>query len=147
MGSTSYALTNNPLAPDSQNGMQTTAPPKCVDVAFDYIYDVTLTALQFLQNQSLVTTNDADFLWCATVINVASGSFNIRFSDSQGYYLSNSLVASANILGDASSPDPVFPGIFIPAGGRIGIDIQDSSNSNNTIQIAFRGWKRYRIQG
>lgn len=140
-----YDLLTNPLAPDAVNGMNNASPPNTVDVDFSYVYDVVLTASQFLQNQSVATTNDADFEWRATVISFSTGSFNVRFSDSQGYYLSNSLVASANILGDASSPDPVFPGILIPAGGKIGIDIQDTSGSGNTIQIVFRGVKRYRV--
>ena len=139
------SLTRNPLAPDVANGFNDMSPDSYVDVDFTYVYDVVLTALQFLQNQSVTTTNDADFQWRATVISTATGAFNIRFSDSQGYSISNTLVASANILGDASSPDPVFPGIMIPAGGRIGIDIQDTLNAPNTIQIVFKGVKRYRV--
>ena len=140
-----YDLLTNPLAPDVVNGFNPASPTGAVDVDFSYVYDVVLTGNQFLQNQSVATTNDADFEWRATVISFATGAFNIRFSDSQGYYLSNTLVASANILGDASSPDPVFPGILIPAGGKIGIDIQDTSGGGNTIEIVFRGVKRYRV--
>ncbi len=136
---------SNPLAPYVANGFNDCSPDNYVDIDFSYVYDVVLTGGQFLQNQALVTTNDADFQWRATVISTATGSFNIRFSDSQGQYLSNTLVASANIQGDASSPDPVFPGVLIPAGGRIGIDIQDASGSTNTIQIVFKGVKRYRL--
>src|SRR5271157_6429676 len=109
-------LTRNPLAPDAANGFNDASPPGYVDVDFSYVYDVVLTANQFLQNQSVVTTNDADFQWRATVVATATGAFNVRFSDAQGYYLSNSLVASSNILGDASSPDPLWPGLIIPAG-------------------------------
>jgi hypothetical protein len=42
---------------------------------------------------------------------------------------------------------PMFPEIVIPAGGRIGIDIQDLSAAPNTVQLAFRGVKRYRMPG
>lgn len=137
----------NPYAPPSYNGLNPAAPTGYVDVDFIYPYDVTLTASQFLRDQSISTTNDADFAWRAIVIAFATGAFNIRFADSQGFYLSNGMIASANLIGDAASPYPVFPEILIPAGGRIGIDIQDTSVAGNTIQLLCRGVKRYRIAG
>ena len=135
----------NPYAPPSYNGFNDAAPLGFVDVDFTYPYDVVLTGNQFLRDQSISTTNDADFSWRAIVIAYSTGAFNVRFADSQGYYLSNGMIVSANILGDASSPYPIFPEILIPAGGRIGIDIQDTSGSGNTIELLFRGVKRYRI--
>lgn len=139
------AIAANPYAPPVDNGLNNAAPVDCIDVDFTYPYDVILTALQNLPDQSISTTNDADFAWRAVVIAYMTGAFNIRFSDSQGYYLSNSYIASANLLGDAASPWPVFPEILIPAGGRIGIDIVDTSDAGNTIEILCRGVKRYRI--
>jgi hypothetical protein len=135
----------NPFAPPSYQGLNDASPQGYVDVDFTYVYDVTLTALQALHDQSVSTTNDADFAWRALVIAVNTGSFLVRFADSQGYYLSNGLIASANLIGDASSPYVVFPEILIPAGGRIGIDITDTSNAGNTVEILFRGVKRYRV--
>lgn len=135
----------NPYAPPAYNGFNDSAPLGFVDVDFVYPYDVTLTANQFLRDQSISTTNDADFSWRAAVIAFSTGAFNIRFADSQGYYLSNGMIVSANLLGDAASPYPIFPEILIPAGGRIGIDIQDTSGSTNVIQLLMRGVKRYRI--
>jgi hypothetical protein len=137
----------NPYAPPAYNGFEDASPKGYVDVDFTYPYDVVLTALQFLRDQSISTTNDADFAWRAIVIALATGAFNVRFSDSQGFYLSNGMIASANLIGDAASPYPVFPEILIPAGGRIGIDIQDTSNAQNTIEILCRGVKRYRLAG
>lgn len=138
-------ISANPLSAPVDNGLNDAAPVDCIDVGFDYPYDVILTALQSLPDQSIATTDDADFAWRAIVINVQTGAFNIRFSDSQGYYLSNSYIASANLIGDAASPFPIFPELLIPAGGRIGIDIADTSNAPNTIQLLARGVKRYRI--
>lgn len=137
----------NPYAPPSYNGFNFAAPQGYVDVDFTYPYDVTLSSGQFLRDQSISTTNDADFAWRAIVIAFATGSFNVRFADSQGFYLSNGMIASANLIGDAASPFPIFPEILIPAGGRIGIDIQDTSVGSNTIQLLCRGVKRFRIQG
>jgi hypothetical protein len=139
------AIPANPYASPGDNGLNPAAPESYVDVDFTYPYDVVLTGNQFLRDQSISTTNDADFAWRAIVIASMTGSFNIRFADSQGYYLSNGLIASANLLGDAASPFPVFPEILIPAGGRIAIDIQDTSGGTNTIQLLCRGVKRYRI--
>ena len=143
--SPSSKLLVNPYAPPVYNGFNDASPLGFIDVDFTYPYDVTLTANQFLRDQSISTTNDADFSWRAIVIAFSTGPFNIRFADSQGYYISNGMIVSANILGDAASPFPVFPEILIPAGGRIGIDIQDTSGSTNVIEILCRGVKRYRI--
>lgn len=135
----------NPAAPPVYNGFNDASPQGFSDVSFDYVYDVTLTALQQLNDQTLSITNDADFVWRAMVMNEFTSTFSVRFSDSQGYYLSNGFIANANLQGDAASPYPLMHEIIIPAGGRIGIDIKDTSNATNTIQILFRGVKRYRI--
>jgi hypothetical protein len=135
----------NPFAAPSYNGLNDASPDQYQDVDFTYPYDVVLTAAQLLENQAISTTNDADFAWRGIVVASFTGAFNIRFYDSQGYALSNGFIASANLLGDAASPWPVFPEILIPAGGKIGIDIQDTSGSGNTIEILCRGVKRYRV--
>lgn len=139
--------TVNPYAPPVYNGILPDAPEGYVDVDFTYPYDVVLTALQTLNGQAISTTNDADFAWRAIIVASATGSFTIKFYDSQEFALSNSPLQSSNIVGDASSPFPVFPEILIPAGGRIGIDIADTSNAGNTVEILCRGVKRYRIAG
>lgn len=138
------AIPANPFASPADNGLNNASPLDYVDVDFTYPYDVTLTANQFLRDQTISTTNDADFAWRAVVIAFSTGAFNVRFADSQGYYLSNGMIVSANLQGDAASPYPVFPEILIPAGGRIGIDIQDTSNNTNVIELLCRGVKRYR---
>jgi hypothetical protein len=135
----------NPYGSPSFNGLNDDSPKGYTDVDFTYPYDVILTASQFLRDQTVSTTNDADFCVRGIVVATLTGAFNIRFSDSQGFYLSNGMIASANLIGDAASPFPVFPELIIPAGGKIGIDIQDTSDAQNTIEILFRGVKRYRI--
>ena len=137
----------NPLAPVVYNGYPDDSPEGYVDVDFSYVYDTSpaLSANEARVNQAVSTMNDADFAIRAIYVSVATGSFAIRLSDSQGYYLSNGLVASGNLLGDAASPFPVWPEILIPASGRIGIDITDTSGAPNTVEIVFRGVKRYRI--
>ena len=53
----------NPYAPPVYNGFNDASPQGYVDVDFTYPYDVVLQALQFLRDQSISTTNDADFAW------------------------------------------------------------------------------------
>lgn len=136
--------TANPYAPPAYNGIgQTNVPNGYRDVQFDYVFDIVLTANQSLQTQQSVH-NDADFMWRA-VVNArnTANNFTVRFSDSDWYYLSSAPIHSLNLQGDASSPYPVWTEIAIPAGGRIGVDITDLSGAQNTIQLLFRGVKRY----
>lgn len=139
--------TVNPYAAPVYNGILPDAPEGYVDVDFTYTYDVVLTALQVLNGQAISTTNDADFAWRGIIVAFNTGAFTIKFYDSQEFALSNAPIQSSNLVGDASSPFPIFPEILIPAGGRIGIDITDTSNAGNTVEILCRGVKRYRIAG
>jgi hypothetical protein len=41
----------------------------------------------------------------------------------------------------------MFPEVIFPSGGKIGIDLIDTSNATNTIQMLFYGVKRYAVQG
>jgi hypothetical protein len=135
----------NPYAPPAYNGIgQVSVPSGYRDNSFDYVFDVTLTANQSLRTQQSIH-NDSDFCWRATVINRNTGLFMVQFSDSDWYFLSSEPIVSLNIQGDPASPYPVFPEIIIPAGGRIGINITDLSGNPNTIQMLFRGVKRYAI--
>ena len=136
----------NPFAPAAYNGLSGDYPHGYVDAPFDYLYNVTLTAGQFLRDQVLPIATDADFLFRAVIMPVFGGAFLIRFSDSQGTYLSNGMIPNQNFLQNSVPvPYPMFPQWVIPAGGRIGIDIQDLSNAQNVIEITFRGVKRYRL--
>ena len=139
----------NMFAPPAYNGMsQGQLPGGFIDVDFTYTYDVVLSALQNLPNQAVSISNDADFALRAIVLASATGAFQYRLSDSQGYYLSNGYLQSALLLiAGAPFPFTVFPEIIFPAGGKIGIDLIDVSNSTNTIQILFRGVKRYQTAG
>ena len=88
---------------------------------------------------------EADFAWRALIPATFTGVFSVRFTDGQGYYLSSGLIHVNNLTGTPADPWIVFPETVYPAGGRIGIDIQDTSASGNTIEILCRGVKRYRV--
>lgn len=136
----------NPMAPVVFNGVDDRmgAPPGTQDQAFDYTYDVTLTANQFLPGQILPIYTYADFELRAVVITVQTGQFSVRFADGQGYYLSNVLINAYNLVGTPSDPMIFMPPVLYPSGGRIGIDIQEQSGSTNVVEIVFRGVNRYR---
>jgi hypothetical protein len=136
----------NPIAPIVVNGINNSAPGGYQDQSFTYVYDVTLTANQVLQGQVLSLYTYADFLLCAIVITVQTGLFSVRFTDGQGYYLSNVLIDSYNLVGTPSDPFALLPPILYPAGGKIGIDITEGSGATNVIEIAFVGMNRYRTK-
>lgn len=137
---------SSPYASPAFNGIgQASTPTRYRDVGFDYVFPITLTANQVTQSQQNID-NDADFAWRAVILSAATGEFGVRFSDSDWYYLSSGYMQSANILGDPSSPWPVFPELILPAGGQIGIALIDLSGAENTIEMVFRGAKRYALQ-
>lgn len=137
----------NPFAPPAYAGINPEPPVGYVDVDFTYPYDVTLQPLESLTDQAVAIHVDSDFAWRAVEIAFFTGAFRIRFSDSQGYYLSSSLINSGNFLigGTTPYPFPIFPELIFPAGSRVGIEIEDLSNAVNTIELLLRGAKRYRL--
>lgn len=134
----------NPMAPLVYNGVNDTSPPGYQDQSFDYVYNVQLTGNQFLPDQIVPIYTYSDFVMRALILTVQTGAFSVRFADGQGYYLSNVLIDSFNLVGTPSDPFVFFPEVLYPAGGRIGIDIQDTSGSTNNIQLVFRGVNRYK---
>lgn len=118
------------------------AQPQYVDRYFDYTFDVTLTANQNLPDQSLIIGGDADFIIRA-IVGTQTGAYKIRFRDNQGFYLSPGMVNNSNIMGTAQLPVPIWPELQIPRNGKLGIDLLDTSGAGNTIEIVFKGVKRY----
>jgi len=136
----------NPYAPPAYNGLSGEYPNGFMDVDHSYIYQVVLAANQMLRDQQQPIDTDSDFVLRAVQLTANTGVFAVRFSDSQGYYLSNGLLRSAIFLvGTVAVPYAVFPELVLPSGGRIGIDIQDLSGAPNTVELTFRGVKRYRV--
>ena len=134
----------NPVAPMQARGLRDASPVGYHDIPFDYVFTVTLTALQSLQGEQQSINTDSDFMWRALVFS-SDGAFSVRFSDSQAFFLSDSEIWSANLSNDGSSPYTVFPEVPFPAGSRIGIDITDLSNAGNDVQLIFKGVKRFAV--
>lgn len=136
-----------PYAPAHLIGMGDSSPQGSPypDQSFDIPFDVTLTANQTLLTSQIIE-RDADFVWRAVVANSQTGIYQVQFDINGWYKLSPSQILNANLQSDPSSPYPIFPELTIPAGGRIGILITDLSGAGNTIEILFRGIKRFKAQ-
>lgn len=137
----------NPQSAPAYNGLSGDQSPQAVfeDVSFDYIHDIVIGAN--LQNQFEKTiAADADFAWRAIVVVSSTDAFSVQFSDSQWYYLQSGLVSSALFSSDPANPSPVWPELLIPASGRIAVNLRDDSGAENTIQLAYKGVKRYRLK-
>lgn len=116
--------------------------PQVLERAFDYAYQVTLTANQNLPDQSLAIQGDADFIVRA-ICGTSTGTYTIRLRDAQNRYMSSAQIKNANLVGSRQWPTPMFPELVIPKSGKIGIDITDTSGSGNTIELVFIGVKRF----
>lgn len=113
---------------------------------FTYLYNVTLTSNQVITNDGVLIYTDADFAITAVIITQNTGIFSVQFTDASGYQLSSAYLYSASFYqGGVPIPFPFMPAVLIPAGGRIGVNIQDASGSTNVIQIAFRGFKKFSV--
>lgn len=134
----------NPYASAAYNGTQDRS--SSVALPFTYQYDVVLTANQSLRDQIVQVFTDADFECRAIVVSTQTGAFQVRLKDASGYQLSNGMVNS-NLYrsNNRPFPFPMVPALNIPAGGSIGIDIQDVSGASNTIQICFIGVNYYKV--
>jgi hypothetical protein len=133
-----------PYAPAHLLGMGDTSPQGTPypDQSYDIPINITLTALQTLQTAQIIE-RDADYVWRGIIANSQTGIYQVRFDINGWYLLSNGQITNANLASDPSAPYPIFPELVVPAGGRIGINITDLSNAGNTIQIVFRGVKRF----
>lgn len=110
---------------------------------FDYVLDTVLTGNQ-LKNETIDIDADSDFMARGVYIASATGAFKVRFADSRQYFVSNLRVASQNLSTDPAAPYPLFPELPLPANGRILVELEDTSGAGNTIQLVFRGAKRWR---
>ena len=135
--------TQNPFAPMAYNDLGS-QQPGFYDRDCGYVYNVTLSAGQALQQQPVTIDTDSDFV-LRCVAAQYTGPFAFRLIDASGSYLSDNYIGSFVFNGNSglSAPWTVWPDMFFPAGSQIKIDITDQSGANNPIQIVFRGVKRY----
>jgi hypothetical protein len=140
--------TYNPYAAPGLNGVNTTAPDdEFVDIDTVYVYNSPLNFTTELVGQQLTLAGDSDFALRAieVALDIPANTTLLRFYNSQGYYLSDNYIDSSTYNSVFSQPFVVFPEMTFPASSRIMIDINNVSGGGvQTMQILFRGVKRYR---
>ena len=143
-------VTRAPFAPVHLLGLGNTAPQGTPypDQGFDIPFDITLTASQVTQQEQIIE-RDADFVLRAIVLGsvarqtATSDLYAVQFDVNGWYKFSPAPILAGNLQSDPSAPYVVFPELTIPAGGRIGILFNELSAAPNTIEIVFRGVKRF----
>jgi hypothetical protein len=110
----------------------------------DYILDKTLSGNAESLLQAAQVDSDSDFLLLA-VVGSSTGAYNLRVYLSNRRSISNAYVKNTNYVGSANFPVPFLKEIYYPAGSSIAVDLKDTSGSSNTIQLVFKGIKRFRI--
>lgn len=141
--------TYNPYAAPGLNGVNTTAPDdEFVDVDTVYVYNSPLNFQGELVGQQLTLAGDSDFALRAieVAVDITGNATLLRFYNSQGYYLSDNYIDSSIYNPIFSQPFVVFPEMIFPSASRIMIDINNVAGTGQvqTLQILFRGVKRYR---
>lgn len=97
----------------------------------------------YFQDRNVVLSPDADFEWRG--LSIPEGqTLQLRFHIGNGYYLSNIAVPSAFLAGDAANPFSLYPGITVPKGGKVGIELTLPGGQATVAQIQLRGVKKYR---
>lgn len=140
----------NQFAPDAYQAVPSPPPQQTgfEDRPYDYLYVPpagVLLASTTLAGQTVQIQTDSDFELRAWYISTATGLFQIRLGDATGYQFSSGFIISPGISTDPANPTVFSPQHPFPAGSRIMIDIQELSGSDNTIQIVFKGVKRFRL--
>jgi hypothetical protein len=111
-----------------------------------YVYDLYVKVKPGAVAQVIQRTSaDANFCLKAIEIVKAQFPFAARFSGPDGY-LYNSFLDSSHL------PLPMNPAMIVPAGGFIGVDIQDTTNCGgdrrrrNRVTLRLWGSKQFAVE-
>jgi hypothetical protein len=119
--------------------------PQYVEEPVVYVFLIALNALQALQRVPVPIDRDSDFLW--TGLNGSStGSYTLNITLPSGRYLCSSNIQNGNLVSPAANqPSAIGPPAIYRAGssGPM-LDLTDTSNAGNTIELAFSGIRRLR---
>ena len=126
----------NPFAP---SGLAVPPPAGFRALPAIYVYERTLASGEILTNETVSIHTDSDFFLRGIVLASATGSFVFQYADESGYFTSNSYITSAALPSNAALPFPVAPQLRYSAGGRVTLNIQDTSLAENAVQIWFIG--------
>lgn len=119
--------------------------PQYVEEPANFVFLITLNALQPLTRVPVPIDRDTDFLW--TGLNGSStGSYTINIVLPSGRYMNSSQIQNANQVSPAANqPTAIGPPPLYRAGssGPL-LDLTDTSNASNTIELVFSGIRRLR---
>lgn len=130
----------NPFAPVGYQGTPNGAPGGYFDVGHDYVFNLPVIAANATLVGLVGIDVDSDFVLRLILNNDAAALLRFRFQDAARQYLSSDFIFSQcyNTV--------VFPELLFPAGGKIGVEVQEVGGVGTTnIQVVFRGARRYRM--
>lgn len=117
---------------------------------FKYFGDFTLTALQLLTQQAITLKGQEDYFAIMRLMSVSTGAFRVSIYDSTAHRYSSGTfnattdrVRSECMYGTASRPGVLPVPIVIAGAGVINHDLEDVSNSGNTLHLVYEGVRMY----
>lgn len=123
---------------------QAPAAPQYYEEPACFVLDVTLTANQEKLEQGVFLDGDGDFALQA-IASSSTGAYDFRMRMPNGRYWPQSYAKHSNVLGSGVFAMPIEPPLQFASGGKLSVDVKDTSGAGNTVQIIFRGVKRYRV--
>ncbi len=86
---------------------------------------------------------DSDFL-IVGLVGKQTGTYKLNWRTGQGKAIANQLVSNANIVGRGEFPIRLVKPVIVPARGRLGVDLLDTSGATNTVELVYCGVKLFR---
>jgi hypothetical protein len=109
-------------------------------------FDVALLASEYKPDLSRFFGRDHDFL-ITGLSGTQTGEYKVQLILPSGRQYSSSAINRANLIGSSAAfPKDIWPGILVPANGKIGLNITDLSAAANTVQIVFHGFRLYPVK-
>lgn len=130
----------NPFAP---SGLATPPAAGYRELPAIYPYIHQLAANEVLPNEIVSIQTDSDFFLRGIVLASATGTFQFQYADESGYFTSNAYLTSAALPTNAALPFPVTPQLRYSAGGRITLNLIETSGVANDIELWFVGVRRF----
>jgi hypothetical protein len=108
------------------------------------VLQIVLTALQPLTRLPMTIDRDSDFLLTG-IHGTSTGGYKINFRTPSGRTFANNQIQNVNLVGVANQPTPIGPPLaYAAASTGPMLDITDTSNANNTVELIFSGIRRLR---
>lgn len=142
MGSSAAGLPSTG-SPASQGGA--TNQPNFIEEPAIYVFNYTLTALQAVTRVAVNIDRDSDFL--LTGINgTSTGGYTLNVRLPSGRLIASQQMISTQFVSNApNQPTAIGPPPIYRAGSTgPELDLTDTSNAGNTLQIIFSGLRRLR---